>query len=90
MWTSKGTSSREDQAGMDYYVTEEQRLREYAANPNKSFDYEELCRLDVLGLKDTPEHDQHAVYAEFQEQLVRHPEGWYETSLLWKSFERMD
>ena len=47
-------------------------------------DYEELCRLDVLGLEDTPEHDQRTVYAEFREQLVRHTEGWYETSLPWK------
>ncbi|XP_068713041.1 uncharacterized protein [Montipora foliosa] len=47
-------------------------------------DYEELCRMDVLGLDDTPEHDQRAVYAEFREQLIRHPEGWYETSLPWK------
>ena len=47
-------------------------------------DYEDLCRLDVLGLEDTPEHDQYAVHAEFREQLVRHPEGWYETGLLWK------
>ena len=47
-------------------------------------DYEKLCRLDVLGLEDTPEHDQRTVYAEFREQLVRHPEGWYETSLPWK------
>lgn len=36
-------------------------------------DYEELCRMDVLGLEDTPEHDQRAVYAEFREQLIRHP-----------------
>ena len=47
-------------------------------------DYEELCRLDVLGLEDKPEHDQEAVHAEFREQLVRHPNGWYETGLLWK------
>ncbi len=47
-------------------------------------DYEDLCRLDVLGLEDTPEHDQYAVHAEFRERLVRHPEGWYETGLLWK------
>ena len=37
--------------------------------------YEELCRLDVLGLADTPEHDQGAVYTEFKEQLVRSEEG---------------
>ncbi|XP_068680119.1 uncharacterized protein [Montipora foliosa] len=47
-------------------------------------DYEELCRMDILGLEDTPEHDQRAVYAEFREQLIQHPEGWYETSLPWK------
>ena len=48
-------------------------------------DYEDLCRLDVLGLEDRPEHDQYAVHAEFCEQLVRHPEGWFETGLFWKS-----
>ncbi len=47
-------------------------------------DYEELCRLDVLGLEDKPEHDQHEVYAEFREQLTRSEEGWYETGLPWK------
>ena len=47
-------------------------------------DYEDLCRMDVLGLEDKPEHDQHAVHVEFREQLVRDPEGWYETGLLWK------
>ena len=47
-------------------------------------EYEELCRLDVLGLEDSPEHDQQADYAEFREQLTRDPEGWYETSVPWK------
>ena len=28
-------------------------------------DYEDLCRLDILGLADTVEHDQSAVYSEF-------------------------
>ena len=31
-------------------------------------DYEDLCRMDVLGLADVPEHDQNEVYAEFREQ----------------------
>ena len=31
-------------------------------------DYEELCRLDVLGLKDSTEHDQDIVHAEFKER----------------------
>ena len=47
-------------------------------------EYEELCRLDVLGLEDTPEHDQSVVFSEFKEQLTRSPEGWYETMLPWK------
>ena len=47
-------------------------------------DYEQLCRLDVLGLEDRPENDQETVYAEFREQLVRSQEGWYETGLPWK------
>ena len=47
-------------------------------------DYDELCRLDVLGLEDKAEDDQEAVHAEFREQLVRHPNGWYETGSLWK------
>lgn len=48
-------------------------------------DYENLCRLDVLGLADAPENDQIAVYEEFKEQLDRNPAGWYETSLPWKA-----
>ena len=47
-------------------------------------DYEELCRLDVLGLEDRAEHDQETVHAEFREQPVRDPNGCYETGLLWK------
>ena len=47
-------------------------------------DYEELCRLDVLGLSDTPTNDQKNVYTEFQEQLARDKEGWYETGLPWQ------
>jgi hypothetical protein len=47
-------------------------------------DYEDLCRLDVLGLEDRPKYDQQEVYAEFREQLVRSDEGWYETGLPWK------
>ena len=47
-------------------------------------DYKELCRLDVLGLADSAEHDQGEVYKEFREQLQRSPEGWYITGLPWK------
>ena len=47
-------------------------------------DYDALCRLDVLGLQDQPAGDQDVVCEEFKEQLVRNPEGWYETGLRWK------
>ena len=40
--------------------------------------------IHVLGLEDSPDVDQNLVYEEFKEQLVRSPEGWYETGLLWK------
>ena len=47
-------------------------------------DYEELCQLDVLRLKDSSDNNQSFVLDEFREQLTRSPEGWYETSLPWK------
>ena len=47
-------------------------------------DFEVLCRLDVLGLADTPQDDQGEVYKEFREQLTRRELGWYEAALLWK------
>ena len=37
--------------------------------------------MDVLGLADTHENVQQAVYVEFKEQLERNPAGWYETKL---------
>ena len=48
-------------------------------------DYEDLCRMDVLGLADASEDDQRFVHAEFKEQLYRHQEGWYETGLPWRA-----
>ena len=47
-------------------------------------DYEELCKLDVLRLAESPSGDQGVVYDEFKEQLRRCEEGWYETGLPWK------
>ena len=44
-------------------------------------DYEQLCRLDVLGLYDNATGDQQNVYSEFKEQLSQSKEGWNETSL---------
>lgn len=47
-------------------------------------DYEELYRMDVLGLEDAPSGDQSVVYAEFREQLRGSSDGWYEARLPWK------
>ena len=44
-------------------------------------DYDELCKLDVLGLADAPIGDQAEVYSEFKEQLTQDAEGRYETGL---------
>ena len=44
-----------------------------------SSDYEQLYRMDVLGLEDSPNGDRNVVYAEFSKQLKCSPEGWYET-----------
>ena len=47
-------------------------------------EYEQLCKLDVLGLEISRSDDQQNVYSEFKEQLQRSEEGWYETGLPWK------
>lgn len=47
--------------------------------------YEELCKLDALGLRDMADHDQSIVFAEFKERLMHSREGWYETTLPWKA-----
>ncbi|XP_048585435.1 uncharacterized protein LOC116605101 [Nematostella vectensis] len=47
-------------------------------------DYEELCKLDILGLEDTPTNSQDTVYQEFKEQLARDENGCYITGLPWK------
>ena len=47
-------------------------------------DYDELCKLDVLGLADAPIGDQAEVYSEFKEQLTQDAEGRYETGLPWR------
>ena len=47
-------------------------------------DYDELCKLDVLGFADHPVGDQNEVFEEFKEQLQRSKDGWYQTGLPWK------
>ena len=63
---------------------EEVNLNNMLLTQVHSDDYEQLCRLDVLGLHDNATGDQQNVYSEFKEQLSQSKEGWYETSLLWK------
>ena len=48
-------------------------------------DFDRLCRLDVLGLKDSTESDQNLVYEDFKEQPSGSPSGYYEASLPWKA-----
>ena len=50
-------------------------------------DYERLCSLDILGLKDYSDERQRSVVEEFKDQLQRKPEGFYETGLIWRSNE---
>ncbi len=58
------------------------QLSQMFLTQTSSVEYEELCRMDVLGLAG----DQEAVYEEFKEQLSRNPEGWYESGLPWKGY----
>ena len=51
---------------------------------NSLCDHDQLCRLDVLGIEDSPTGDQIYVYQEVQDQLKCKADGSYETSLLWK------
>ena len=44
-------------------------------------EYEELCKLDVLGLRDPRDQSQAVVFEECKERLTRSPEGWYEITL---------
>ena len=44
--------------------------------------YDRLCSLDVLGLQDMD--NDREIYDEFKSQLTRHPDGFYETGLIWK------
>ena len=46
-------------------------------------DYQKLCDLDVLGIKE-PLNEQQSVHEDYKEQLNQSEEGWNETGLLWK------
>ncbi len=91
------TDTRPRVGGEGQPIAEFTKLGWFVMSPGKEFnqtkmfltqtsrtDYDDLCRLDVLGLEDKPENDQEQVYAEFKEQLVRSNQGWYEASLPWR------
>ena len=59
----------------------EVNVNEIFLTQTSSADYEKLCRLDILGIEDSPTGDQGEVYKELQEQLQRSSEKWYETTL---------
>ena len=46
--------------------------------------YENICSLDMLGVKEDHVRRDEVVYDEFKKQLSQSPEGWYETNLFWK------
>ena len=51
---------------------------------NSTCDHDQLYRLCILDVEDQPSGDQEFVYRELKDQLQRHPEGFYETFLIWK------
>lgn len=49
-----------------------------------STDYEQLCSLDTLGLKDRADRNQQSVHEKSTKRLRQNVDGWYETGLLQK------
>ena len=45
------------------------------------YDYENLCSLDVLGVKEKHVRRDEVMYDEFKKRLSQSAEGWYETNL---------
>ena len=79
-------------------IAELTKFGRFIMSPGKEFDrnvmlltqtsqteYEELCKLDMLGLRDPKDQSQTVVFKKFKERLTRSPEGWYETTLPWKA-----
>ena len=75
------TSTKPRIGGNGEPVAEQTKLGWFIMSPGAEFDkgtmlltqtsqadFENLCRLDVLRLADTPENDQDAVYQDFKEQ----------------------
>ena len=45
-------------------------------------DFDRLCDIDVLGVKENHLSDDENVYKKFEQQLERNEGGWYETGLV--------
>ena len=46
-------------------------------------DFDRLCDIDVLGVKENHLSDDENVYKKFEQQLERNEGGWYETGLVY-------
>ena len=76
-----------DKTHLDWTITFPGKDRDVTSmmlTRNSMCDHDQLCRLDVLGIEDSPTGDQMYVYQEFQDQLKCKADGSYETLLLWK------
>ena len=67
---------------------EENNLTSLYLTQSSAADYEQLCKLDVLGLQDTENEIDDLVYHRFKNQLRRDKVGCYETGLLWKQEQK--
>ncbi|XP_070550016.1 uncharacterized protein [Ptychodera flava] len=72
-WTISGRQSgRESQTEKQFFLRSSQE------------EFEKLCSLDVLGIKDIDIKESAAIHEEFKKQLTRAESGYYETKLPWK------
>ncbi|XP_070537520.1 uncharacterized protein [Ptychodera flava] len=72
-WTISGRQSgRESQTEKQFFLRSSQE------------EFEKLCSLDVLGIKDADIKESAAIHEEFKKQLTRAESGYYETKLPWK------
>ena len=62
---------------------QEDRVINMLFSKTSSHDYEKLCRLDSLRIKERWD-DSNYVYEEFRKELGRGSEGFYEKNLIWK------
>ena len=60
----------------------------YQTSAHPICDFEQLCRLDVLGLQDEAQPTEDKVLQRFRSQLSRDENGRYETDLLWKETKK--